>query len=640
MRQNKNRRGFIKKSALAAIGLTLPFSDLKAFQVNSISGIESKVKIVRNGRIISLSMPIPQNISNVEIRLHSIANKSIFEYSDVSPYAPSAEDMQTGAVFDPEWQKIEEENIKANKELYFPVVDLVLEHDMEAVVEMDIKEEGTFCFNGNFWPERKIIESKIRIPSNKVEQWDNAILLEPKSNSISKFYVTKKVNVSDSIVTFQFETLRDDWDGEIEIFDVSNDSIVENELIQSDAKELNFTTGEGVSRARMEKSLAWATKYIVNCKNTNSSSPTYGGHFILYDLDAKTRLRSDWPWSWGPSSRMLINNSYIKNVDFGESSNDLLNEAVQIGMASLRQQILDSSHPAYGLIQATIEPGTLRDCGFDNRATGADTLFLVGWGWMPLFKATKNAAFLDASIRVAEAVGRLMDDHDDKMIPQAYNLKKKKWDDNMFFETSMGMVGLAELYKETGLEKHKEIMARFINMLLSAFEREDGLWDAMLYKRTGKIQSSNYFTKSFGYCVDGLLAAHEADPNQNYLEKALKISEHVVKGQAEDGSWSVRLDRSSKDVGVSDKATALWAYLFIRLYKATNDKMYLKSGEKALEWCMNNQYFGEDTVAHGGIVGRSWPSGIIYRHWFDMITTYTVSFFGIALQEALSLDDW
>jgi hypothetical protein len=55
---------------------------------------------------------------------------------------------------------------------------------------------------------------------------------------------------------------------------------------------------------------------------------------------------------------------------------------------------------------------------------------------------------------------------------------------------------------------------------------------------------------------------------------------------------------------------------------------------------MDHQYFGDDTAARGGIVGRSWPSGIIYRYWFDLITTYTMAFFGNALVEALSLDEW
>ena len=59
---------------------------------------------------------------------------------------------------------------------------------------------------------------------------------------------------------------------------------------------------------------------------------------------------------------------------------------------------------------------------------------------------------------------------------------------------------------------------------------------------------------------------------------------------------------------------------------------------KRLEWCMDHQYFGDDIIARGSLVGRSWASGITFRHWWDVVVTYTVAFFGDALAEALSLD--
>jgi hypothetical protein len=30
----------------------------------------------------------------------------------------------------------------------------------------------------------------------------------------------------------------------------------------------------------------------------------------------------------------------------------------------------------------------------------------------------------------------------------------------------------------------------------------------------------------------------------------------------------------------------------------------------------------------------------MFRHWWDVVVTYTVSFFGNSLLEALSLDEW
>jgi len=596
--------------------------------------------VKRNGRLISLDLPLSGKVSNVEVRILSAANNSIIEYSDVSPFAPQSRRAQTGEVFDPDWGKKEEMDRQSNRELRFPVVDVVVKQGMEAVIEIDLHGPGKYCFNGNFRPQMHPITNEVRIPADQVEHWENALLLDPKSNAIQSFSIAAKVEVTDSHARFEFETLRDDWTGSISVYDAVTKELLANTVVTRNINLPHVSTGRGVNRKRMIDSLSWATKYILNCKNTNPNSPTFGGHFLLYDLAAKTRLRSDWPWSWGPSAQMLLKTAEIPGIDVGMNSDQLAREAIDIGKATLRQQILDRSHPAYGLIRTTNEPGTTRAHGFDNRSSTADTLHLVGWGWMPLYKATKDRHFLHAAEKVADVAERLMDASEDKMIPQAYDLKKKKWDDNMFFETSMGIQGLASLYLETGQDRHRKIMNRFVDMLLNAFEREDGLWEATLYPQTGRLKTCNFFTKSFGYCAEGLLAVHAAAPDRGYLKRAKRITEHALKAQAPDGSWSVRLDRPAEEVGVTDKGTALWAYLFMRLYKTTGDKKYLSAGSKALEWCMDHQYFGEDTVARGGIVGRSWPSGIIYRHWFDMVTTYTVSFFGNALAEALSLEEW
>ena len=629
----------VKKNCRTSVGLCVGCFVISGLVTAQAADVKL-LKVNRNGRLMSVNLPVSSNVPRVEVRLFSHANHTIIEYSDVSPFAPKSRRTQTGEVFDVDWGKKEEKDRLSNRELRFPVVDVVIKPGMEAVIEIDFNGPGEYCFNGNFWPKMHPIGKEIRIPAEHLEHWENALLLDPKSNTIRSFYIVAKADVADSHARFDFETLRDDWTGSISVHDSATGDLIANATVSRDIDVSKVSTGSGVSRQRMLDSLSWATKYILDCKNTKPDSPTFGGLFLLYDLAAKTRLRSDWPWSWGPSAQMLLRVSEIQGIDVGMTSDQLIKAAVDIGEATLRQQILDTTHPAYGLIKTTIEPGTTRAHGFDNRASTADTLHLVGWGWMPLYKATKDRRFLEAAEKVADVAERLMDQNAGGMIPQAYDLKKKTWDDNMFFETSMGMKGLAALYLETGQDRHRKIMIRFVDTLLNAFEREDGLWEATLYGQTGKVSSCNFFTKSFGYCAEGLLAVHKAAPDRGYLKRAKKITEHVLNAQAPDGSWSVRLDRSAEEVGVTDKGTALWAYLFMRLYKTTGDKKYLTAGTKALEWCMDNQYFGDDTVARGGIVGRSWPSGIIYRHWFDMVTTYTVSFFGNALAEALSLDEW
>jgi len=594
--------------------------------------------VYQEGPRIGVSMRLAGDRNQVEVRLYGDANERVFEYSDVSPYAPQARRSQTGAVFDPDWGKREALDRQSDRELRFPVVDIRPREGMQLVLEMNVVESGSYCWNGGFWPETHSLTEVIRIPYEHVELWENALQIFPKTNTIRSVYCVCQADLVAGRLDCAFEALRSDWRGTIAVHDVDGGECLARATVSSVPDLPEVDTGRGISRTRMRTSLSWATRFLLGCENDKADSPMAGGQFLLYDMAARTRLRSDWPWAWGPSAQMLAEAAKIEGLDAGLGAGSMLSAAVKLGEASLRQQILDQRHPACGLVRTTIEPGPTREHGFSNRASAADTLFLVGWGWMPLYRATRDPRFLQASERVVLAVKRLLDQSQGGVVPQAYDLKRHSWGRNMFFESSMAMTGLAAVCGETGQARHRTVMRRYVEKLLAAFERDDGLWDAMLYGDTGKVQSCNYFVKSFGYCVDGLLAVHGVDPEQGHLARALKITGHVLDAQQPDGSWSVRLDRPPAEVGTSDKATALWACLFIRLFKATGDQTYLDAGMTALEWCMDHQYYGDDPAARGGIVGRSWPSGIIYRHWFDMITTYTVAFFGIALCEALSLE--
>ena len=614
------------KTAAATAGLSFGISALEASGVGGKNGVTNTIQLKRNGRTISINLPLPGNVPVVEVRFFSNANNYIFEYDDISPYAPTVDNEQTRAVWMASFDKSSASRRKSSREQRFPVVDLVLKPDMEALIAINLKEPGEYSFNGH---GTKPITKEIRIPDERVEHWGNSLILNPKSNSIRKFYIVTKVKCIDSNVNFEFDTLRDDWAGSISIHDAETKELIANTSVASEIKLPNIFTGSGVSRQRMIESFSWATKYILECKNTNPDSDVYGGEFLLYDLSEKTRLRPDWSWSWGPSAKMLLNASRIQGVEAGLNSRQLLRRAVDLGYASLRQQILDPSHPAYGALRTSRKV-----------ASTVDTLFLVGWGWIPLYEATRDYRFLEAGKKVADTAKRLLDEYEDVMMPQYYIFEQKAWSNLMSFESSMGLPGLAALYRTTGEETYRQTMIRLADMLIKVFERDDGLWKVFYYEEKGQATPVNYWTKAQGYCVDGLIEAHKAAPDRGYLKKALRITEHVLKAQAADGSWSVRFDRSAKYVGICDKSTALWAGLMIRQYKMTGNEAYLTSGTKAIEWCMDHQYFGEDPVARGALVARNWASGINFLHWWDVVVTYSVAFFGDALAEALSLYEW
>jgi hypothetical protein len=621
-----NRRDFIRSSSMVAAGASTGLLSRAVASASFPAKKDTLLKVKRIGRLISLDCPLSGKVSSVEVRILSNANNTIFEYDDISPHAPKVDNEHTRGVWMPSYDKSTEARRRSSREQRFPVVDLVLKQGMEAVIVMNVNEPGEYSFNDY---GTKPVSKEIRIPGEQLEHWGNRLYLNPKTNSIQTFYIASKVNAVDSSVSFEFDTLRDDWVGSISVHDVDTRELIARTAIAWDRKLPQISTGSGVTRQRMIRSLSWATKYILGCQNTNPDSETYGGEFLLYDLSAKTRLRPDWCWAWGASARMLLNASTIKGVDAGVSAHQLLRRAVDLGHATLRQQILDPSHPAYGVLRTS-----------RSVASTVDTLFLVGWGWMPLYKATGDRRYLEAGEKVADAAKRLMDEYEDIMIPQSFNLKKKTWADMMSFESSMGLPGLAALYQVTGKETYRETMIRLADLLIKAFEQEDGLWRVFFQEKTRQASPVNYWTKALGYCVDGLIEAHQAAPDRGYLQKAIRITEHVMNAQASDGSWTVRFDRSAEYVGICDKSTALWAGLMIRLYKMTGEKAYLSAGTQSIEWCMDHQYFGDDPVARGALVARNWASGITFRHWWDVVVTYSVTFFGDALAQALSLDEW
>ena len=134
-----------------------------------------------------------------------------------------------------------------------------------------------------------------------------------------------------------------------------------------------------------------------------------------------------------------------------------------------------------------------------------------------------------------------------------------------------------------------------------------------------------------------LLANFRMDPHGQWLEKAQKMGEHLLRAQHNDGYWTFEFDKPVSEVGISEKGTALWSLLFYRTYAGSQDARHREAARKALRWCLDHQYTGSDPEAHGGIVGVTRHSAVGYRPWFRVSCTYTSAFFGLAVLEELPL---
>ncbi|MDQ8182919.1 hypothetical protein [Pelagicoccus sp. SDUM812005] len=589
----------------------------------------SQLGFSRMGRSFLIEHPVSADIEEVEVRIVSRANDTIAEYDEVALYEWGARAPHSGMAFDAQRGMKHQLDAGSQRKVQVLVVDVAIVEGMEAVLAFDVEEPGGYCINGDRWRIVDPNQIEARIPASEIEHWGNALVLNPQSNSIQSFYLAGNARIKDSKASYRVETLRDDWRGSLSLYDASTDELIASALISRGSAAARVPAETSLTREAMVRSLVGATEYLLGCKNLDATSPSYGGYYSYYDLSAKTRLGSGRPCAWGGAVSFLIEASRLPGVELGVSRVELKAAAVDLGMASLRHQIRDPEHPACGIVSRKANWHASRDNGFDTGKALADSMHLVGVGWMPLFQATANEGFLEASERVVEASAALSAWHSKEKAFQGVAQRETSWDEASILASSNKIVGLAELYSETGQGGYKEGLERELEVLLDAFPSED---DPAPWMRTS--------VETLGNCVDGLLRAHSLFPERDYLQRSVRVAELVLAFQAADGAWPERLEGGNGAVAAEDRATAMWAYLFMKLYKATGDRRYLDTGSKAIERCRGQQNYGEDAVARGGIVGPLGKPGTDSRHDAIGVDTETVSYYGKALLEALSLDEW
>jgi hypothetical protein len=375
-------------------------------------------------------------------------------------------------------------------------------------------------------------------------------------------------------------------------------------------------------------------------------SPTFGGLYLFYDLEVATYRRSDWIWTWGPAIRFLIDASAIPEVARRYGRERLLTGAREMGEASLRFLVLDPKSPAHGLLITRFDPTTRYPCGHSAFASPADAFFLAGWGYVPLYEATGEDRFLDTSRLLVNQTDRLL--AQDPVIEQDFVFGSGKWKNWTMDESGFGMEAFAELYRTTKETQYQAVGRRYLASLTSALERDDNLWDRTWHRMDPAREDdswpipgpqgvpirvpTNANTRGLAWAMMGLLAAHRLLPEEGHLEAAIRMASHLLEAQDPDGHWNFLYDRSETEVGISEKGTAIWSLLLYRLHRESRDPAHLEAARRALQWCLENRLSGSgDPLAQSGIVGRSPASGVVYRRWFPLICTYTMSFYGNAL---------
>lgn len=587
--------------------------------------MRTTLHLQRNGDALDLVAHLPAGVRAIEVRIESRRNQAISKISDVSPRDPQTRPPRHAPV--------------AGREIWFPVVDIALTPGMEAVARfaVDGPAPGATCVvNGRFHPERVPLAEQVVIAGDRLEHWENDFFIEGADWPLGRFYLRQRHPIDGRHFQRTLRLLSPDWSGDVSLHAVTEDGPRELAAATlTPAPAAAASPSDGLAPERLTASLADTLTYLLRSRNQHPGSPTGGGHFLFYDLDARLFRTSHWIWTWGPTIRLLLAAARLPALAERFGANPLRRVARDLGDASLRFQLRDAGHPADGIVLIRLDSRAGNEYGYEGYFSPSDALFLAGWGWAPLYEATGDRRYLAAGEALALATERLI--HQFPIVPQNYLLHGQQWQERVLDEAGFGVEGLAELYRVTGEARYRRIGRRYIDQLLAKFERTDGLWERNCALEADDATPCAYMTRGLGWAMEGLLAAHRLLPDGGYLARAERLAEHLLSWQQPDGCWAFNFNRPAAEVGISEKGTALWSLLLYRLHAATGEDRHLAAARQALRWCLDNQYGGPDPDARGSIVGCSPASGVSYRPWFRQSCAYTSAFFGLAVLEELDV---
>lgn len=573
-------------------------------------------------RAIAISLTLPLKVTEVELRFRSARNTVMSKITDISPQHPAPQTVLPTP--------------KPDKEVWYPVVDLELNPGMSGVLRWKTPPRLVAVnhhFHGMTEPGRR----ETTVTADKLEHWENNAYCEP-AVALEDFYLTARVPVINGALKYAVRPLAKPWVGAITMVEASSGQEVE---VARFAPKPSMATpaikpADALTRENLEQSLLASVHYLLRSQNRNATSPTFGGLHLFYDLDAQTYRSSYWIWGAGPAVSALLEAEKAPGIAKNFPAHQLSSVADQVGRSGLALRIMDPTHPAYGIPISRWRRAIELPFGFEQCAAPSDALFLSGWAWIPLYRATGNADYLKAAELLAASTARLM--HDYELVPQDYYVDRHEWSEHTIDESGFGVEGLNALYEATGDRRYQQQADDYMKQHLAKLARPDGVWERGWNRRTG-VMPTIRMTRGLGWAMEGLLAANQAVPEGGYLAHAKRMADQMAKWQRPDGSWVFIADGTVERSGISEKGTALWSLLYYRLYQVTRDPNHLAVARRALTWCVANQYTGPDPLARGGIVGMTEHSavGAGHRAWFKVTCAYTTGFAALAAMEELKL---
>ena len=590
---------------------------------------DARVTLTKQGREILVEAYIPRGITEFELRIESDRNNPVSSAREISSTDP-----------DPAERALEFQ--MSPLDVRYPVVDIRLEPGMDGVCIFEDEPAGNYIFGGPFFRESLTLEKVITLPAHKLEFWENSLMLDHTTPKIEKIYLRKTFPVILRDFKHTIGLLSNDWSGKISIviFEDKQPRAIASARIESEqmdvwkAKNIEQMKGSGMARKRLIAALDLLIEDGLRRQNNNPYSPTYGNLYAFYDLEAKLHRTNYWNWASTHYVKMVLDAIKVPEIQQLYNTNELIEAVDKIGRNVLKYQLKEEGHPSQG---SFLVIWSRRFNRYTKWIGTSDSGVMIRWALIPLFQATGDSTYLEASKYWCLQKGGMLDTF--TILPHYYLYDEDRFNERILDETGWDPEGHAALYEVTGDDQFRKIGKVFMDKHMKAFQREDGLWHRSYDWTTGKHVETIKMTRGLGWAMEGLLAMNRMYPDTIYLDYAEKMAKKLKDSQNDDGSWSFIFDGDPEEVGISEKGTALWSLLFYQLYEATGKSGYLQAARKALLWCLENQYTGPDVEAIGGLVGSTPASMVGVRQYFPASCAYTTGFFGLAILEELKIQE-
>ena len=168
------------------------------------------------------------------------------------------------------------------------MVDIVRNVGMKGPIILD-SMASVSAWNQHFFKKAEHNKKKINLEADRLEDWENSLYIEPCARQIKDFYIQQIVQPLNGAIYYYFTPLSEEWKGSITIHYKENGQSKSIKTKINWSKEITRKwelTSSNLTSKNLKLALSKSIDYILRSQNNNTSSLTYGGLNLFYDLDA------------------------------------------------------------------------------------------------------------------------------------------------------------------------------------------------------------------------------------------------------------------------------------------------------------------------------------------------------------------